>query len=84
MAVRIPDEGLAAIDAAVERGDHPTRSAAILAALRASARRERERMIAEECRRAYTQHPEGQPPLGTAAIEQAIARDRARGGRDDL
>lgn len=82
--VRIPDEDLAHIDAAVERGEHPSRSAAILAAIRRSARADRERWLAERYQRAYAALPEQRPVLGSQPLERALERHRTGGGEPDL
>jgi Arc/MetJ-type ribon-helix-helix transcriptional regulator len=57
VAIRIPAESLAGLDAAVLRGRFPTRAAAVRAAIEMLLRVEREREIAAEYRRAY-----GTPP----------------------
>src|SRR5438067_9091051 len=51
IAVRIPDEALAAIDAAVADGRFPNRTAAVLAGIESLLREERRRAIEEADRR---------------------------------
>jgi Arc/MetJ-type ribon-helix-helix transcriptional regulator len=56
--VRIPDEDLAELDAAIARGSFPNRSAALRAALDLLLREERERAIDDAYRRGYGAHPQ--------------------------
>jgi len=58
IAVRIPDETLAAIDATVTGGRFPNRTAAVLAGIEALLREERRRAIEEADRRGYGAHPQ--------------------------
>lgn len=78
IAVRIPSEDLARIDAAVERGRFASRAAAVRAGLELLLKVEREREIAEEYRRAYAASPQedwvGEAGLALGAA--LITRDR--------
>jgi Arc/MetJ-type ribon-helix-helix transcriptional regulator len=58
ISVRIPERYLAAVDEAVLAGCFPSRAAAVREALERLLAAEREREIAEEYQRAYSQHPE--------------------------
>ncbi len=58
IAVRLPDQALAGIDAAVAAGRYPTRAAAVRAGVERVLADEREREIAEEYRRGYGEHPQ--------------------------
>jgi len=57
IAIRLPDEDLAAVDAAVAAGRYPTRAAAVRAGVHALMQAERDREIAEAYRRAYAAKP---------------------------
>jgi Arc/MetJ-type ribon-helix-helix transcriptional regulator len=57
LPLRLGDEELAELEAAVRRGAWPNRSAALRAGLRLLLRAERERLAGEEYRRAYAAHP---------------------------
>lgn len=58
IAIRLPNEDLAALDAAVAAGRYPTRAAAVRAGVHALMQAERDREIAEAYRRAYTAKPQ--------------------------
>jgi Arc/MetJ-type ribon-helix-helix transcriptional regulator len=58
IAVRLADEDLERLDAAVARGAFPSRAAAVRAGLDQLLREEREAHIAEAYRRAYATVPE--------------------------
>jgi len=58
IAVRIPEEQLESLDAAIARGSFQNRTVAIRAALDALLREERERGIDEAYRRGYAAHPQ--------------------------
>jgi Arc/MetJ-type ribon-helix-helix transcriptional regulator len=53
IAVRLPEEELRRLDAAIARGAFPSRAAAVRSGLERLLREEREREIAEAYRRAY-------------------------------
>jgi len=57
IAVRLSDDELTALDKAVERGEFPSRAAAVRAGLDGILTAARERTIAEEYRRAYADQP---------------------------
>ena len=56
--LRIPDDDLAELDAAIARGSFPNRSAALRAGLDLLLREERERAIDDAYRRGYGKHPQ--------------------------
>jgi Arc/MetJ-type ribon-helix-helix transcriptional regulator len=56
--VRIAEEDLSELDAAIARGHYANRSAALRAALKLLLRDERERQIVEAYRRGYGEHPQ--------------------------
>ena len=58
IAIRVEDEDLAALDAAVAAGRYPSRAAAVRAGIGGLVREQRDREIAEEYRRAYSEHPQ--------------------------
>ncbi len=58
IAVRLADEDLERLDAAVARGAFPSRAAAVRAGLRWLLRQDREAQIAAAYRRAYSSDPE--------------------------
>ncbi|HVN62116.1 MAG TPA: ribbon-helix-helix domain-containing protein [Gaiellaceae bacterium] len=78
--IRIPDEDLAELDAAIARGSFPNRSAALRAGLDLLLREERERAIDEAYRRGYGAHPQedwvGQDGL---ALFEALVRAEESG-----
>lgn len=78
IAVRLPDKALAALDAAVQRGDFDSRAAAVRAGLDLLLREQREREIAAEYRRAYAEHPQEDwiGEAGLAAGAELIRSDR--------
>jgi Arc/MetJ-type ribon-helix-helix transcriptional regulator len=58
IAIRLEDDDLTALDAAVAAGYFPSRAAAVRAGIRELLREQRNREIAEEYRRAYNEHPQ--------------------------
>ncbi len=56
--IRIPDDDLAELDAAIARGSFRNRSAALRAGLDLLLREERERAIDDAYRRGYGKHPQ--------------------------
>jgi Arc/MetJ-type ribon-helix-helix transcriptional regulator len=84
IAVRVPVEDLAVLDAAVARGDFPSRSAAVRAAVRVLVQCLGEAEIAEEYRRAYGARPQegwiGE--VGLVQLGEAVGREEA--GREPL
>ncbi len=58
IAIRLDDEDLTALDAAVAAGRFPSRAAAVRAGISELLREQRDREIAEEYRRAYSEHPQ--------------------------
>jgi Arc/MetJ-type ribon-helix-helix transcriptional regulator len=74
IAVRIPERYLTAVDEAVRAGRFPSRAAVVREALERLLAAEREREIADEYRRAYSQHPEEEwaGGVGEAPIAESI------------
>jgi Arc/MetJ-type ribon-helix-helix transcriptional regulator len=68
IAVRLPDEDLERLDAAVARGSYPSRAAAVRAGLQRLLRDERETQIAEAYRQGYAAEP-ADPEIGEAGLE---------------
>jgi Arc/MetJ-type ribon-helix-helix transcriptional regulator len=58
IAIRLDDEDLTALDAAVAAGRYPSRAAAVRAGICELLREQRDREIAEEYHRAYSEHPQ--------------------------
>jgi Arc/MetJ-type ribon-helix-helix transcriptional regulator len=58
IAIRLQDEDLAALDAAVVAGRYSSRAAAVRAGIGELVRKQRDREIDEEYRRAYSEHPQ--------------------------
>jgi Arc/MetJ-type ribon-helix-helix transcriptional regulator len=58
IAIRLHDDDLAALDAAVAAGRYPSRAAAVRAGVRELVREQRNREIAEDYRRAYADVPQ--------------------------
>lgn len=58
IAIRLPDDDLTGIDAAVSEGRFPSRAAAVRAGVDLLLRAERDRRIADEYRRAYGDRPD--------------------------
>ena len=82
--VRIPDEDLAELDAAIARGSFPNRSAALRAGLDLLLREERERAIDEAYRRGYGAHPQ-EDWIGEAGLSLFAALVKAEeSGADPL
>ncbi|MGI9094822.1 MAG: ribbon-helix-helix domain-containing protein [Thermoleophilaceae bacterium] len=67
IAVRIPDSALAAMDDAIRAGRFESRAAAVREGLQRLLHEEREREIAEDYRRAYTDRPE-EEAVGEAGL----------------
>ncbi len=79
--LRISEEDLSELDAAIARGRYPNRSAALRAALRLLLRAERERQIEEAYRRGYGEQPQEEwiGELGLATFEALVeAEERNR------
>ena len=77
--VRLTEEDLDALDAAVAAGHFESRSAALRAGLAHVLHEERERAIEEAYRRGYGEHPQ-EEWIGKAGLAALIAFDRAEGG----
>jgi Arc/MetJ-type ribon-helix-helix transcriptional regulator len=58
IAVRLPEDELAALDGAVAHGGYKSRAAAVRDGIARIVHEEREREIAESYRRAYTKYPQ--------------------------
>ena len=58
IALRLPDGKLAQLDSLVARGSYRNRAEALRAGLDRLLEEDREQEIAEEYRRAYTEHPQ--------------------------
>lgn len=58
IAIRLPEEDLAALDAAVAAGRYPSRAAAVRAGIHELVRTERNRELADAYRRAYADTPQ--------------------------
>jgi Arc/MetJ-type ribon-helix-helix transcriptional regulator len=56
--IRIPEDDLAELDAAIARGSFPNRSVALRAGLELLLHEERERAIDDAYRRGYGEHPQ--------------------------
>jgi len=84
VAVRIPDDHLALIDAAVRAGRYASRAAAVRAGVDQLLREERDHEIAERYARGYGKHPQeewvGQAGLaaGAESVEREVNAFRAR------
>jgi Arc/MetJ-type ribon-helix-helix transcriptional regulator len=76
IAVRLADQDLERLDAAIARGSFPSRAAAVRAGLVAVLRNEREEQIAEAYRKAYASSEE-EALIGEAGLTAgaAILRD---------
>jgi Arc/MetJ-type ribon-helix-helix transcriptional regulator len=68
IAVRLPDDVLERLDAAVARGSYPSRAAAVRAGLQRLLLDERETQISEAYRRGYAVVP-AEPDVGAAGLE---------------
>ncbi len=79
IAVRIPDEHLARIDAAVRAGRYESRAAAVRAGVDQLVREERDREIAERYERGYGRHPQEEwvGQAGLAAGAKTVRRESA-------
>ena len=77
--VRLTEEDVAALDAAVAAGSFESRSDALRAGLASVLREEREREIDEAYRRGYGEHPQ-EEWIGEAGLAALTALDRAEGG----
>ncbi|MGI8729680.1 MAG: ribbon-helix-helix domain-containing protein [Solirubrobacteraceae bacterium] len=78
IAIRLADEDLAQLDAAVAGGRYPTRAAAVRAGIDRLLREERDLKIAEQYRRAYGAEPQDEA-LGQAG---ALLMASALGGEE--
>ena len=77
--IRIAEEDLAELDAAIARGRYPNRSAALRSGLKLLLRAEREREIEEAYRRGYGEHPQ-EDWIGEAGLwagAELLAHERA-------
>ena len=72
IAVRLADEELERLDAAIARGAFPNRATAVRAGLVAVLREEREAHIEDAYRRAYAAEP-GDPAVGEAGLHLGAA-----------
>jgi Arc/MetJ-type ribon-helix-helix transcriptional regulator len=80
IAIRLSDDLLSQVDAAIERGAFPSRAAAVRAGIDLLMRRQRDDEIAEEYRRAYGDKPQDTRLLEGMAIlagEVIATRDAA-------
>lgn len=77
--VRLTEEDVAALDAAVAAGRFESRSDALRAGLARVLREERDREIADAYRRGYGEHPQ-EEWIGEAGLAALTAFDRAEGG----
>jgi Arc/MetJ-type ribon-helix-helix transcriptional regulator len=80
--VRIAEEDLSELDAAIARGSYPNRSAALRAALALLLREEREREIVEAYRRGYGEHPQ-EEEIGETGLALWAERIRSEGREDE-
>jgi Arc/MetJ-type ribon-helix-helix transcriptional regulator len=77
--VRLTQEDLAALDAAVARGSFASRSEALRAGLARVLQEDREREIDDAYRRGYTAHPQ-EEWIGAVGLEGLAGFDRAEDG----
>jgi Arc/MetJ-type ribon-helix-helix transcriptional regulator len=77
--VRLTDEDVALLDAAIARGSYGSRSEALRAGLERILREEREREIEEAYARGYGEHPQ-EEWVGQIGLAGLAAFDRAEGG----
>ena len=79
IAVRVPVEDLGILDAAVARGDFPSRSAAVRAAVSVLVQGLGEAEIAEEYRRAYGGRPQERwiGEAGLVQLADTVGREEA-------
>jgi len=77
IAIRIADDDLDRLDAAVARGHYPTRAAAVRAGVELLIREEREREIEQQYRRAYADDPQDEATgrAGAALMAAVIATE---------
>lgn len=68
IAVRLGEQELAAVDALVESGVARSRADAVRRGLALLGARAREERIAEEYRRAYTEHPQGEEEAAWSSL----------------
>ena len=80
--VRIAEEDLSELDAAIARGHYGNRSAALRAALKLLLRAEREREIVEAYRRGYGEHPQ-EEWIGEVGLALWAERIRLEGREDE-
>jgi Arc/MetJ-type ribon-helix-helix transcriptional regulator len=78
IAIRLPDDQLAAIDAAVRDGRFESRAAAVRAAIDRLLDDERNRKIAEQYRRGYGEQPQEDwvGEMGLAVGSELVRRER--------
>lgn len=78
IAIRIPDDELAALDDAIARGSFPNRAAAVREALSRLLRLERERAIDEAYRRGYGAEPQEEwvGEVGLAAFASLVEAEQ--------
>ena len=79
IAIRIPNEDVAALDAMIARGAFPTRAAAVREALVRLLQREAQREIDEAYRRGYGIHPQEKwvGDVGLAAFASLVEAEEA-------
>jgi Arc/MetJ-type ribon-helix-helix transcriptional regulator len=77
IAVRLSDEQLAAVDAAVRAGRYPSRAAAVRAGVDRLLKEEREQEIADAYRRGYGKYPQEEwiGKAGLAAMAKVIEQE---------
>ena len=78
IAIRNPDDELAALDDAIARGSFPNRAAAVREALSRLLRLERERVIDEAYRRGYGAEPQEEwvGEVGLAAFASLVEAEQ--------
>lgn len=82
IAVRIPDDQLAALDRAIDAGSFESRADGVRQGLTRLLAELREREIAREYREAYTRHPDD-PAVGEAGailLAEAFRREEEEAG----
>lgn len=77
IAIRLSDDDLDRLDAAVTQGRYPTRAAAVRAGVERLLRDERDHEIEEQYRRAYGAQPQDASPgrAGVALMADVIGRE---------
>ncbi len=83
IAVRIPDAALATVDSAIAAGRFESRAAAVREGLELLLAHEREREIAEDYRRAYSERLEDEAigEAGATLMAESIADLERRSGK---